>query len=61
MMRETGKDSGGRARDLKSLPSAQKSSSANAPKRPAVFLDRDGTINEEMGYINHLSRFRLLP
>jgi D-glycero-D-manno-heptose 1,7-bisphosphate phosphatase len=28
---------------------------------PAVFLDRDGTINEEMGYINHLSRFRLLP
>jgi D-glycero-D-manno-heptose 1,7-bisphosphate phosphatase len=28
---------------------------------PAVFLDRDGTINEEMGFINHLSRFRLLP
>jgi len=28
---------------------------------PAVFLDRDGTINEQMGYINHLSRFRLLP
>ena len=22
--------------------------------QPAVFLDRDGTINEEMGYINHL-------
>jgi len=29
--------------------------------QPAVFLDRDGTINEEMGYINHLSRFHLLP
>lgn len=29
--------------------------------RRAVFLDRDGTINEEMGYINHLSRFQLLP
>ena len=29
--------------------------------RAAVFLDRDGTINEQMGYINHLSRFRLLP
>lgn len=28
---------------------------------PAVFLDRDGTINKEMGYINHLIRFRLLP
>lgn len=30
-------------------------------KRPAVFLDRDGTINEQMGYINHLSRFHMLP
>lgn len=29
--------------------------------KPAVFLDRDGTINEQMGYINHLSRFHLLP
>jgi D-glycero-D-manno-heptose 1,7-bisphosphate phosphatase len=28
---------------------------------PAVFLDRDGTINEQMGYINHISRFILLP
>jgi D-glycero-D-manno-heptose 1,7-bisphosphate phosphatase len=27
----------------------------------AVFLDRDGTINEEMGYINHIDRFELLP
>jgi D-glycero-D-manno-heptose 1,7-bisphosphate phosphatase len=30
-------------------------------KKIGVFLDRDGTINEEMGYINHLSRFVLLP
>ena len=30
-------------------------------KQPAVFVDRDGTINEQMGYINHLSRFRILP
>jgi D-glycero-D-manno-heptose 1,7-bisphosphate phosphatase len=29
--------------------------------RPAVFIDRDGTINEQMGYINHPSRFVLLP
>ncbi len=28
---------------------------------PAVFLDRDGTINEEMGYINHPSRFKVFP
>jgi D-glycero-D-manno-heptose 1,7-bisphosphate phosphatase len=32
-----------------------------AGMKPAVFLDRDGTINEQMGYINHLSRFQLLP
>jgi D-glycero-D-manno-heptose 1,7-bisphosphate phosphatase len=25
-----------------------------------VFLDRDGTVSEEVGYLNHLSRFRLL-
>ena len=30
-------------------------------KKPAVFLDRDGTINEQMGYINHLSRFVIFP
>ena len=27
----------------------------------AVFLDRDGTINEEMGYINHPGRFIIFP
>jgi D-glycero-D-manno-heptose 1,7-bisphosphate phosphatase len=27
----------------------------------AVFLDRDGTINEEVGYVNHIERFYLLP
>ncbi|HFC97835.1 MAG TPA: HAD family hydrolase [Thermosulfurimonas dismutans] len=30
-------------------------------KRPVVFLDRDGTINEEVGYLNHISRLRLIP
>jgi D-glycero-D-manno-heptose 1,7-bisphosphate phosphatase len=30
-------------------------------KRAAIFLDRDGTINEQMGYINHLTRFRIIP
>lgn len=30
-------------------------------KRPAIFMDRDGTINEQRGYINHLSRFKILP
>ena len=30
-------------------------------KRPAVFIDRDGTISEEVGYVNHPSRFRVFP
>jgi D-glycero-D-manno-heptose 1,7-bisphosphate phosphatase len=30
-------------------------------KRPAVLLDRDGTLIEEVGYVNHPSRVRLLP
>jgi len=30
-------------------------------KNPAIFLDRDGTINEEMGYINHIGRFKIFP
>ena len=30
-------------------------------RRPAIFMDRDGTICEEVGYVNHLSRSRLLP
>jgi D-glycero-D-manno-heptose 1,7-bisphosphate phosphatase len=29
--------------------------------RPAVFMDRDGCLIEEMGYINHPGRVRLLP
>lgn len=29
-------------------------------KRPAVFLDRDGTLTEEAGYINHPSRLKLV-
>ena len=34
---------------------------AEDARRRAVFLDRDGTVTEEVGYLNHLSRFRLLP
>jgi len=29
--------------------------------RSAVFLDRDGTMSEEVGYLNHASRFRMFP
>ena len=31
------------------------------PGRPAIFMDRDGTLSHEVGYVNHVSRFRLLP
>ena len=36
---------------------------SNAESRPrrAVFLDRDGTLNEEYGYVNHPSRFQVYP
>ena len=29
--------------------------------RRAVFMDRDGTISEEVGYVNHVSRYRVFP
>jgi D-glycero-D-manno-heptose 1,7-bisphosphate phosphatase len=29
--------------------------------RSAVFIDRDGTISEEVGYVNHISRYRVFP
>jgi D-glycero-D-manno-heptose 1,7-bisphosphate phosphatase len=28
---------------------------------PAIFIDRDGTLTDEVGYVNHQSRLRLLP
>src|SRR5215472_392522 len=27
----------------------------------AIFIDRDGTISEEVGYVNHISRYRVYP
>ena len=30
-------------------------------RRPAIFMDRDGTLSHEVGYVNHPSRFRLYP
>jgi D-glycero-D-manno-heptose 1,7-bisphosphate phosphatase len=31
------------------------------PGRAAVFVDRDGTLIDEVGYLNHLDRMRFLP
>ena len=33
----------------------------NRGARRAVFIDRDGTISEEVGYVNHVSRYRVFP
>jgi D-glycero-D-manno-heptose 1,7-bisphosphate phosphatase len=30
-------------------------------KNTAVFLDRDGTINEEVGYLDNLDKFKIIP
>ncbi len=30
-------------------------------KRRALFIDRDGTISEEVGYVNHPTRYRVFP
>ncbi len=30
-------------------------------RRRAVFIDRDGTISEEVGYVNHVERYRVFP
>ncbi len=29
--------------------------------RRAIFMDRDGTVSDEVGYVNHIDRYRLLP
>lgn len=31
------------------------------PERAAIFIDRDGCLTEEVGYVNHVGRLRLLP
>ena len=32
-----------------------------AAKKPAVFFDRDGTLNRDVGYVTHLDLYELLP
>lgn len=34
-------------------------STSQSEKRRAVFMDRDGTISEEVGYVNHPGRYRV--
>ncbi|HET7841707.1 MAG TPA: HAD family hydrolase [Terriglobia bacterium] len=44
-----------------SRKSADTAASMLSSGTPAVFLDRDGTICEEVGYVNHLDRIQLYP
>jgi len=39
----------------------QKRLDKDSGARRAVFFDRDGTLNEEVGYLDSLDRFRLYP
>src|SRR5581483_168875 len=33
----------------------------NKASHPVVFLDRDGTLNEEIGYIHNVDHLQLIP
>jgi len=30
-------------------------------KNKAIFMDRDGTISYEIGYVNHPDRYKIMP
>lgn len=47
----------GRRQGVRSSDSGRKTT----PGTPAVFLDRDGTICEEVGYVNHVDRIQVYP
>ena len=39
----------------------KRAASPSGPSVTAVFLDRDGTLCEEVGYVNHIDRLKLFP
>jgi D-glycero-D-manno-heptose 1,7-bisphosphate phosphatase len=70
MIARVKKKSGKKPRAVKAMRPAEKRARAfrgvtarglTARGVAAVFLDRDGTLNEEVGYVNHIDRLRLYP
>ena len=49
------------ARGQKSSPAQEERIDGEGKTAAAVFLDRDGTINEEVGYLDRLEKLRLIP
>jgi len=45
----------------RSQPSKLSPRALDSPGIPGVFLDRDGTISDEVGYINHIERLHIFP
>ena len=46
---------------MKKKGSGRKRYLKNHTKKPAIFLDRDGTINYDYGYVHKFSRFKFRP
>lgn len=51
----------GRQRNPKAAERIVEPWDGGARLRPAIFLDRDGTVTDEVGYINHISRAKIYP
>lgn len=48
-------------KDLEGIPEHASIPKERGEKRPVIFLDRDGTINEEIEYLHEPSKVKILP
>jgi D-glycero-D-manno-heptose 1,7-bisphosphate phosphatase len=64
MIAQAKKKSGRGALAVKTRRTGKRAASPSGSSGPgvtAVFLDRDGTLCEEVGYVNHIDRLKLFP